>query len=36
MPLSDEMFQRQVLADLAAIKANQSKDEKALIYIELK
>ncbi|GEM_PF-6079932 len=29
MPLSDEMFQRQVLADLAAIKANQSKDEKS-------
>lgn len=29
MPLSDEAFQRQVLADLAAIKASQVKDEKA-------
>lgn len=29
MPLSDEAFQRQVLADLAAIKASQAKDEKA-------
>ena len=29
MPLSDEAFQRQVLSDLAAIKASQSKDEKS-------
>ncbi len=29
MPLSDEAFQRQVLSDLAAIKASQIKDEKS-------
>ena len=29
MPLSDEAFQRQVLGDLATIKANQAKDEKS-------
>lgn len=29
MPLSEEAFQRQVLSELAAIKANQSKDEKS-------